>query len=293
MRTPMRGAAFKIATVWGIPIRVHLTLVLLFPFLAWRFHLGWWRGVLLTVAVLASIVLHELGHCLVCLRCGCRVRDILLLPIGGAARMERMPTRPSQELLLALAGPAVSIALGLILLFGVARLPGPSFPLVVGDAVVRVPLATLLGYVNLSLALFNLLPAFPMDGGRVLRAALTPRAGRLHATWIASLVGRAMAVAFAGIALFNPAGVFPLFQRAMLVLIGAFIFRAAGAEYRAVRRQELSHSFEWGFWSAEGRGDGGEPRAVVMPPPYRPGPGEEIPVRPAGQRDPDGPFRAP
>jgi Zn-dependent protease len=104
------GPSWKIATVRGIPIRLHFTLVLVLPLLPWS--LGWWLALAIGVSLFTSIVLHELGHSLVAIRYGCRVREILLLPIGGAARLESMPRQPGQEFRMALAGPAVSLALG-------------------------------------------------------------------------------------------------------------------------------------------------------------------------------------
>jgi Zn-dependent protease len=264
----MLGPAFKIATVWGIPIRVHITLVLLFPFLAWHFRLGFGYGVVLALALFASIVLHELGHSLVCLRCGCRVREILLLPIGGAARMEQMPRRPRDELLMALAGPLVSLLLFVLLFYGVARLPLPRLLMRVEGGTVALSLASLVGLANLGLALFNLLPAFPMDGGRVLRAALTPRWGRLQATRIATIVGRAIAVVFVVYGLRAPGA------HLTLILIGAFIFWAAGVEYRQVQRQELQPRFPWAAWGWRpfATSDGAAPLAdeevTVSPSPY-------------------------
>jgi Zn-dependent protease len=172
------------------------------------------------------------------------VREIMLLPIGGVAKMTHIPSRPRDEFLVAIAGPATSALLALL-----CRLIGGFF-MALGIA----PLAVLffiLAAVNLALFLFNLLPSFPMDGGRIFRAFMTPRLGRLKATALAARIGRIMAVAF---------GIFGLFQgNFILILIAIFIYQAAGAEYRAVYMQQMSQ--EW-FTV-------GQPADIeVSPPPY-------------------------
>jgi stage IV sporulation protein FB len=168
----------------------------------------------------------------------------MLLPIGGVAKMDHIPARPKDEFLVAVAGPATSAALALL-----CRLIGGLF-----IALGAVPLAVLfyiLSAVNLALFLFNLLPSFPMDGGRIFRAFMTPRLGRLKATALAARIGRIMAVA---------GGIFGLFHGDwILVLIAIFIYQAAGAEYRAVYAQQMSQ--EW-FTVAQ-------PADIeVSPPPY-------------------------
>ncbi len=212
-----------IARIRGIPIRVHWTFGLLMLFIAWaRIGAG---GTLLEalgaiaflLLVFVCVALHELGHALTAQRFGIRTRAIILLPLGGVAQLERLPEAPRQELLIALAGPAVNGALAVILL-------ALSPPAVAADPS-ELPVLLQLAAVNLMLALFNLLPAFPMDGGRVLRALLAARSGdRLRATLTAARVGRALAI---------PLGLLGLFFNPMLILIAIFVYAGAGAEARA------------------------------------------------------------
>jgi Zn-dependent protease len=244
----MLKSAYQIAKVRGIPIRVHLTLVILLPFLAYDFAdaftsnpLFW--GLLAALVLFTSVALHELGHSLVAIAKGYPVRDILLLPIGGIAQLARIPERPRDEFAVAIAGPLVSLALF-----------GGLFTLGHGDTLLGsrafADFCLLLGYINLSLCLFNLLPAFPMDGGRILRALLTPRKGRLEATRIAAKLGKICALVFGLIGLFGLPGVIP--SNLMLVIIAVFIYISASAEYRQVLMQEMSHRppplFQW-FWN--------------------------------------------
>jgi Zn-dependent protease len=154
-------------------------------------------------------------------------RDITLYPIGGVASLERMPTRPSQELAIALAGPAVNVAIAGALFAG-AFLAGPSSLAPVGD-VIRGPFLSGLMWVNVALAAFNLLPAFPMDGGRVLRAFLAMQMPYVNATTIAARVGQGVAVLL---------GMLGLLTGGMLVLVAVFVFLAAQAELTMVRIRE-------------------------------------------------------
>lgn len=216
--TPPRSRwSWRLGSVRGIEIRVHATFSLLLAWLgaaAWREHGAWpavATEVLFIIALFACVALHELGHALTAQRFGIRTRDITLLPIGGIARLERMPKESRHELLIALAGPAVNVVIAGVL-FGVLALwPGadPLGPL------------TRLATANVALAVFNLLPAFPMDGGRVLRAVLAARMGRLAATRRAAAIGRGFAVVLV------LAG---LWLSPMLLLVGGFVWLAAGGE---------------------------------------------------------------
>ena len=179
--------------VRGIELRIHATFLVL---LAWFAALAWPHGptaVLVELGFIAllflCVVLHELGHALTAQRYGIRTHDITLLPIGGLARLERMPTESWHELWIALAGPAVNVVIA-GLLYGVLALA----PIPPG---LGLELLGRLAVTNVALAVFNLLPAFPMDGGRVLRAALAVRRGRLWATRRAVAVGRVFAALFA------------------------------------------------------------------------------------------------
>jgi Zn-dependent protease len=214
-----------LGTLAGIPVNVHVTFGLL---LAWvvlshviQGHglLSAASGLLLVVSIFGCVVLHELSHALVARRFGIGTREITLLPIGGVARLERMPERPSQELAVALVGPATSFAIAGVLFLVLWLLGGPvdleRLRLVGG------PFLTKLMWINVGLATFNLLPAFPMDGGRVLRAALAMRLGRHRATEWAARVGQGMAVLFAIVGvLSNP----------MLIVIAVFVWLGAKSE---------------------------------------------------------------
>ncbi len=217
--------SWRVATVAGIPIYIHGTFVVLIIFLLVD---GFSQGesiraavssVLFVLAIFATIVLHELGHALTAQRFGIRTRDITLLPIGGLARLERMPDVPRQELWVALAGPAVNLVIA-----GVAL----AVVLVSGEAVPRVTLESgadgVIGRfiaVNVWLALFNLLPAFPMDGGRALRALLAERTDYVRATEIAATIGQGLALVF---------GFIGLMANPLLIFIALFVWMGASAE---------------------------------------------------------------
>jgi Zn-dependent protease len=229
-RPAKRPWTWKLGEIAGIEIFVHVSLVIVLGglFVA-QLTLGAGTAhALVSLALLASvfavIVLHELGHALVARRFGARTRDITLWPIGGIARLERMPERPGQELAVALAGPAVNLAIAGVLAAIIAATGGALGP----EALVRADagFATKLVWINLSLAAFNLVPAFPMDGGRVLRAALALRFGRLRATAIAARVARWLAVGLGALGiLWNP----------MLLVIAVFVYFGAGAESAMVQ----------------------------------------------------------
>ncbi len=224
--------SYKLITVMGIPVRVHITLVILLIFAA--FHYGVW-GVLYMAGLFASVALHELGHSWVAIRKGCRVREIMLLPIGGVAKMTSIPTKPMDEFLVAVAGPLTSLALSGI------------FLLLSGTGFLMMLFASLSG-INLMLGLFNLLPSFPMDGGRIFRALMTPRIGRLKATELAARIGRIMAVA---------GGIFGLFHGNWILVLIAISHRTdyggCGRNLRAVSRQLDSRPDRYFHLSGGGR----------------------------------------
>ncbi|HKN68210.1 MAG TPA: site-2 protease family protein, partial [Gemmatimonadaceae bacterium] len=173
--------SWRIGRIAGISISVHVTFLLILLWIVVEEYALGLRAMagsaLYMVALFTIVVMHELGHALTARRFGIVTRDIILLPIGGVARLERMPRNPRQELLVAVAGPAVNVALALVLL-AIVRLTGP---LPAANLYDFDPLLSLRGFlyqlvfVNVVLALFNMLPAFPMDGGRVLRAVLAMR----------------------------------------------------------------------------------------------------------------------
>ncbi len=224
---------------WSIPIfraggtvvRIHVTFLLLLAWLAFSYYSQGGTAaaaarVFFILLLFLCVLLHEFGHVIAGRAYGIKTPDITLLPIGGVARMERMPDKPSQELVVALAGPAVNvaIALGLFLVTG--------FRGEVGGNVVEAPdLLRQLLTINIVLVLFNLLPAFPMDGGRVLRALLATRLNYARATQIAATVGQACAF------LFGFAG---LFGNPMLLFIALFIYIGASQEAAVAQMRDVS-----------------------------------------------------
>lgn len=222
--------SLKLGRIAGIQVYLHWTFFLLLGLVCFV-DFGQGTGVRASVAALlfiiplfACIVLHELGHALAARRYGIPTRDITLLPIGGVARLERMPRDPKQELWVALAGPLVNVAIVVVLFFTLVVLVLAPFNLAVYAAFVWVLLKA-----NLALVAFNMLPAFPMDGGRVLRALLARKLDYVRATRIAARVGQAMAILFILAGAFGYVLGFKAPQP-MLVLIGAFIFLGARNE---------------------------------------------------------------
>lgn len=224
--------SLRLGKLLGIDVYVHFTFVLLLAFLGFSY----WsathnveavlRGVAFIVALFGCVVLHELGHALMARRYGIKTRDITLLPIGGIARLEKMPEKPQQELWVALAGPAVNVVIAAVLLIGLAATRGLS-PVVELSATGGSYWQRLI-LLNLILVAFNLLPAFPMDGGRVLRALLSLRLGRRRATALAANVGQLMAIAF---------GILGFFYNPFLIFIGIFVYLGAQAEAAFVEQQ--------------------------------------------------------
>lgn len=244
----MLNSSYTIGRIFGIPIKLDISLIILAIWMWWDY--GWERGAFAAAALLLSIVLHELGHSLVGMQMGCRVREITLLLLGGRAVLEHMPRKPWQELLMALAGPAVSAVLG------VGSLLALPYIKVSFGALMAHYVLWHLAYLNLALCIFNLLPAFPMDGGRVLRALLAHPLGLVRATRIAMYVGRGIAILMALVALWPP-------HNYLLLLIAFFVFSASGQEYRMVL-------YEAGQANGFGRDYAPpEDRIVVSPPPYR------------------------
>jgi len=277
--------AYKIATVSNIPIYVDWSLILLLFFVVSDFG-NPLLGIAVGVGVAASIALHELGHSLVAQAFGCRVRDITLMLIGGCATIIDMPRKAWQEFLMALAGPLVSALIGVLCLATVSLLH--IDPMSASTPAGYSPgLFFYLGVINLTLCFFNLLPAFPMDGGRILRAFLHQFfMTRLRATWVASRIGRLIAVLMGLSVVFS--FLTHRLESYMLIrlLIAYFIYTAADREYRMVLMEEAAKQQRPPFagFSFFGRVRPSEPppddgKAVVSPPPYERGGATRVDVR--------------
>ena len=226
--------SLNIGSIAGTQVRVHITFLLL---LGWIFAASYvsggpaaaWSGLLYLVLLFACVLAHEFGHIFTARAFGVATPDVTLLPIGGLARLERIPEEPWEEFLIAIAGPLVNVAIA----FGLVLFAGAHLDMsnLAGLENTSVPLANRLAVVNLFLALFNMIPAFPMDGGRVLRALLATRLGFVRATEIAAFIGQgfAFAMGFAG-----------LFGNAILIFIAIFVYLAASAEAHSVALRAMS-----------------------------------------------------
>jgi len=218
--------SITIARIAGSDIRIHLTFLLLLAWIGIAAGMsGGWpaavESVVFISAVFACVVLHELGHALAARRYGISTPDITLLPIGGLARLSRLPEDPTQEIVIAIAGPLVNvvIALAILIVLGFNIDPGAALQQI--DST-EPGFWARLASVNIFLVLFNIIPAFPMDGGRVLRATLSIWMGRRRATDIAATIGQALAFGFGFLGLLS--------GNAILVFIAIFVYLAATAE---------------------------------------------------------------
>lgn len=227
--------SLKFGRLAGIDVYVHFTFFLL---LAWVAFIHWKQtesmgaaliGVLFILSIFACVVLHELGHALTAKKYGIKTRDIILLPIGGVARLEKMPDKPIQELWVALAGPAVNAGIAAVL--AIYLLVANSFTPVNQLTVSTAPFIERILGVNIFLVLFNLIPAFPMDGGRVLRALLAMRLAHTRATRISANLGQGIALLF---------GIIGLFYNPMLLFIAFFVWFSAAQEARMTRMKSAS-----------------------------------------------------
>jgi Zn-dependent protease len=223
--------SWRVGRLAGIPLYVHWTFLIL---IAWVVMAHWLQGqdvastlegVGFILAIFGCVVLHELGHALAARRYGIKTADITLLPIGGVARLESIPEKPGRELFVALAGPAVNVVIVAILLAVGAR---PFLPTNEARVLVSEGFFARLLEVNIFLVVFNLVPAFPMDGGRVLRALLAMTMEYSRATRLAASIGQAIAIVF---------GFLGLTGNPMLLLIALFVWIGAEAEANAVRER--------------------------------------------------------
>ena len=242
--------SIRIAEVFGIPVKLHWSFSLLILWvigaslnygLTWE-ETGW--QLLFVFALFFCVVLHEYGHALTARQFGVVTRDIILSPIGGIARLERLPEKPIQEFLVAIAGPLVNVAIAILLLpyfyfYPISNFFEKIFSLrIFEDGLEFVPAILVL---NLILAAFNMLPAFPMDGGRILRSLLSLKMPRIQATKVASYIGQAFAIFFLFWA-FMPAAYLPFgLENGGITtgFIGLFIFFTARREYESAKVEHI------------------------------------------------------
>jgi Zn-dependent protease len=231
--------SYSIGRIAGTEIKVHVTFLL---FIAWIALSAYQADgpaaavdtTLFLLALFLCIVLHEFGHILMARRFGVRTPDVILLPIGGVARLERIPDRPQQEFLIAIAGPAVTLGIAVLLYLSIALTGGQ--PSLRDPTTADVSFLVRLMIVNVYLLLFNLVPAFPMDGGRILRALLASRMGLIRGTRVAATLGQMLALAGGLYGITRPA---PL-----LVLVAFFVFLGANAELTAVETRAAGEGLQ-------------------------------------------------
>jgi Zn-dependent protease len=279
------GSSYRLGRFFGIDVRVHVTFFLLPLLLAFSSFsrsgtvIAALESVVFMLIVFGFVVMHEYGHALTARRFGIRTRGITLYPIGGVAMLESMPKKPWQQILVAIAGPAVNFALAAGIVLAMNTL---------GYSVLREGIAPTSGlgsllaslfWVNVVMGVFNLIPALPMDGGRVLNAALTLKLGPLRATQIASRVAKLVALAMGAYAVYD--GHF------MLGLIAFFVWSASSAEVRAAQQRDRDGTSGEGTTQVIGRTpwDGMSGRPVwrgAQPAPRAPGEIVEVVEGPNG-----------
>jgi stage IV sporulation protein FB len=226
--------SLNIGKVAGTVVRIHLTFLL---FLAWIFAASYaqggsanaWDSLVFMVLLFACVLLHEFGHIFTARAFGVTTPYVTLLPIGGVAQLERIPEEPGQEFLIAIAGPLVNIAITFVLVL----FAGAQLQVSAANAIDNTHIAMIdrLAAVNLFIALFNLIPAFPMDGGRILRAALASRFGFVRATEVAAAIGQFVAFAL---------GFIGLMYSPILIFIAIFVYLAASSEAHMVALRAVS-----------------------------------------------------
>ena len=225
--------SISIGRIAGTAVRIHITFLL---FLVWIWAASYvtggaeaaWSGLAFMILLFLCVLAHEFGHIFTARAFGIPTPDVTLLPIGGVARLERIPEEPGQEFLIAIAGPAVNVVIALALMaFAGADLSGRHLASVESSAV---PMVDRLASVNLFLAVFNLIPAFPMDGGRILRSLLAIKLGFVRATEVAAKIGQLCAFGF---------GFLGLFGNPILIFIAIFVYLAASAEAQLVAMRAM------------------------------------------------------
>jgi len=231
------GKSWRIATIAGIPVRLHWTMGLFALFVGWfayhgsgDFQVGYFIAFIACLFV--CVVLHEFGHSLTAKRYGINTKDIILSPVAGLARLENIPDNPRQEFKIAINGPLVNLVIAgilsvIILVAGLSFDPGFQD----GVKIYKENFIQCLMYMNIFAFIFNLIPAIPMDGGRILRSFLSTRIGRTRATYWSSIIGKMFAVGFVLVAVIK--GII------MLAIIGAIIYFLAGEEYQQAKLNEL------------------------------------------------------
>jgi Zn-dependent protease len=263
--------SYTLGRIFGIPIYLDSSVIFLLLYFGLFYYRNLLFGLIGCIGLLFSIAAHELGHSLVAMGFGCRVRDITLMMLGGRATLLSMPRKAWQEFLVAIAGPAVSLSLGFGFLYA-TRL----FPVLTSTDLAQELLRDFM-LLNISLGIFNLLPAFPMDGGRILRSFLQQFfMSRLKATWVASRIGRFIAVALGLLTIYIwlKGGPFMF----ILLLITFYIYRAAEQEYQMVLYEErgttgnpfadIMRNFGFGDHPSSAEPPDEEGTVVVSPPPY-------------------------
>ena len=229
--------SLKIAKLARIDVYIHFTFFILLTwvgFIQWKqsesIGAAFW-GVAFILAIFACVVLHELGHALTAKKYGIKTRDIILLPIGGVARLEKRRNRPIQERWGALAGPAVNVVIAALLAvyLWITNTLAPDNQLTMATA----PFVERIMGVNIFLILFNMVPAFPMDGGRVLRALLATRLDYIKATKISTHLAQGIALLF---------GVIGFFYNPLLLFIAFFVWMGAAQETRMIHAKSALNS---------------------------------------------------
>jgi stage IV sporulation protein FB len=226
--------SINVGRIAGTAVRIHITFLL---FLIWIWVASYvsggaeaaWSGLLFMVLLFICVLAHEFGHIFTARAFGVETPDVTLLPIGGVARLARIPEAPGEEFLIAIAGPAVNVVIAVVLMaFAGAHLDAQHLAAVEST---KAGLIDRLAAVNLFLAAFNMIPAFPMDGGRVLRALLAAKVGFVRATEIAATIGQWVAFAL---------GFLGLFGNPLLIFIAIFVYLAAASEARVVGLRAIS-----------------------------------------------------